>query len=739
MPEVGRRPQPQTFQIAVFQGGGKGLDRPQCVGLDVGPDLLPALSKLCTELGGQHLSGAGVLGSGVLDGLADSLGAIGGDGGDPVHQPGSGVGDGRHHRFGGVLDLGGAPGKTLRQTFAGIYTDLVKDLGGRVDAQRLFGDVRQQVHQTLYLGKQPVPAGLDALPQALDDVGADVAPLAVAAVPDAHQLCHHRQRSLPQRGDAVEQTVDQCFQQVTAAAEEIRGTLEQCARKACDQLPCSSDEGGQVVDDAGDQAFDKPDATVHDLICVLVQIFDQIDHDTGRTAEQDRNVLCDALHQCFQHLPAGGQDGGHGGGQLLGQGGHDLHPAGGKVRQPCGNATGKAGKDVPGGGKHRLRSALGQSGGQGGQTVGAPLGGVTEGRLQLLIQGDAQILGGGLQAVHPVLQGIRHGGIGGFGGTGAVLHLVQHSIEPVCAAVGKRQCAGACLHTGPQPCKGGAVAAHAVVEDLQHIPQTLALGVQLGKALAGLSLQNFAHLGPGTAQLVEHALGVGGRFGGGNAVGGHDCKSAGQVFHTDVVGGGKGNDTTHAGRQLVHAGLAQILGSQQHVRNMVRLIGTHAVGVQGGGQDIHRRTAGGKACCGKLCGFARKGNGVGGVLSGADRLICRLGNVCGGNAHIGGGSKHLSAQILHGQLAGIGNGPHLCKGGLKCGTDVYRRLYKPRHLACCGLYKVRNEAARRHGHGTQALVKAAGVQPGIAGNAEVCQCVHLSFGARAQRAQAVTT
>ena len=203
-------------------------------------------------------------------------------------------------------------------------------------------------------------------------------------------------------------------------------------------------------------------------------------------------------------------------------------------------------------------------------------------------QRNAQVLGVGFQAFHPVGHRVGHRGVGRLGRTAAVLHLGQHIVELLRAGVRQRKRTRASLHAGPQRRKLGGIAAHAVIQHLQHVAQALTAVHQLGKALAGLFLQNLAHGRAGVAQLVQHAFGVGGGLGGSNTVGRHNGQPAGQVFYVHLVGCRQRDDPAHAGRQLVYAGFAQVLGGQQHVRNMPRLVGFQAVGVQGGRQDIDR-------------------------------------------------------------------------------------------------------------------------------------------------------
>ena len=98
---------------------------------------------------------------------------------------------------------------------------------------------------------------------------------------------------------------------------------------------------------------------------------------------------------------------------------------------------------------------------------------------------------------------------------------------------------------------------------------------------------------------------------------------------------------------------------------MSRLVRTLAVSVQRRRQDVHRRGAGCKA---RRCQHGRlpgKGHGVAGVLSGADGLIGRLGDLIRADVHVTGHLQHLTAQALQRHLGRVGNRAHLGHGALK--------------------------------------------------------------------------
>ena len=267
-----------------------------------------------------------------------------------------------------------------------------------------------------------------------------------------------------------------------------------------------------------------------------------------------------------------------------------------------------------------------------------------------------------------MLHGVGHRGVGRLGQVAVRLHLAQHVVELFRAGIRKRQCAGARLHAAPQPRKSGAVAIHAVVQGLQHIPQGCAAVHQLGKALAGLALQNFADRRPGVAQLVQHRLGVGRCLRRGNAVGRHDCQPAGQVLQTDIVGRRQRDDLAHAAGQLVHAGFAKILRSQQHVGHVPGLVSAQAVGVQRRGQDIHRRCARRKARRCQHGRLPRKCYRVPGGLARTDGLVGCLGNVGGPHAHRVGYLHDLALQRIQRYRRRVGDRAYLGKRRLKLGA-----------------------------------------------------------------------
>ena len=181
----------------------QGLDAAHDIALDGLIDLLPAGIELFRELVSQQLCCAGELRPGILDSLADGLCTVSGDGGhgldralytvddlgaggsdgllllggavlqglghalgdrlDAVHEGSCGVGDRCHNLCCGVLRQLLVGGQTLCKTLADIHADLVKDLGGRVDAE----EVLDGIHHARYLG---LDAGHKAVPCTDDTV-----------------------------------------------------------------------------------------------------------------------------------------------------------------------------------------------------------------------------------------------------------------------------------------------------------------------------------------------------------------------------------------------------------------------------------------------------------------------------------------------------------------------------------------------------------------------------------------
>lgn len=130
---------------------------------------------------------------------------------------------------------------------------------------------------------------------------------------------------------------------------------------------------------------------------------------------------------------------------------------------------------------------------------------------------------------------------------------------------------------------------------------------------------------------------------------------------------------------------------------MSRLVRAFAVSIQCRRQDVHRRGAGRKACrCqhGRLPG---KRHCVAGVLSGADGLIGRLGDLIRANVHITGHLQYLAAQALQRHLGRVGNRADLSHGTLKrsaAGKGALQHLADARrhHDLCQAAHQRRAQA-----------------------------------------------
>ena len=77
-------------------------------------------------------------------------------------------------------------------------------------------------------------------------------------------------------------------------------------------------------------------------------------------------------------------------------------------------------------------------------------------------------------------------------------------------------------------------------------------------------------------------------------------------------------------------------------------------------------------------------------------------------------------------------GSHLGHRGLETHADTDRSFCQLCQFSGGSLRQPGDQIACGYRHRAQALIEAACVQPGIAGNTVICHCVHLSFGARAQ-------
>ena len=93
------------------------------------------------------------------------------------------------------------------------------------------------------------------------------------------------------------------------------------------------------------------------------------------------------------------------------------------------------------------------------------------------------------------------------------------------------------------------------------------------------------------------------------------------------------------------------------------------------------------------------------------------------------GLVRQALDLIHAHAHG---GSHLGHGGLEAHADTDRSFCQLCQFSSGSLRQPGDQIACGYRHRAQALIEAACVQPGIAGNTVICHCVHLSFGARAQ-------
>ena len=478
----------------VLHGLGDGLP---AVGGDLGHGLDRLLHAVDELLAGL-CDGLDLLGRAVRHHLSGGLHGAG-------HAVLDGLGGVRHrchHGLGCVLDQLVVLGQALCKAPADVQADLGEHLGRGVDAEQVLNSSDHAGDQRFDAGEKPRPRILDSVQQARDDVLANMTEFGHIAVPDAQKLCHARKCSFAQIFDAAENAVYQSCQQSSPAFQEVGQVREQGGGELGDQLGRRRDEGGQVVGDADDELLQQFQSCVKNCILMVGQILHQLGDGLGRRRCQPRDGPDNTCCQVFQNAA-----------------GCVQHGFGAALRQGCGQSA---------------------------DAVGAPLSCLAQIVVQRIKQLNAEVACSSLQTFHVVLESPCHGFVGSFGRTGAVYHLCEDAVELVSTAGCQRQSAGARFHAGPQACKGRAVSVYAVVKNLQHIAQTLAIGIQLSKTLAGLLLQNFADGRTGVAQLIEHGLGISGSFRCGDTVGRHDSQTAGQIFNADPVGRSQRDDTAHA-------------------------------------------------------------------------------------------------------------------------------------------------------------------------------------------------
>ena len=320
------------------------------------------------------------------------------------------------------------------------------------------------------------------------------------------------------------------YQSHAQHTDQLYPRFQQLGRVVVDDA-CNIGHNAGYVGDHGRQAVDKPlchvqdelDAGVYQLPRIGPQPAGQVGRNGQRLCQQLRDARNHSLPQLGHQIDAALQQ---------------LRPyVGGQVCENAAQPLGQTGKAAAG---KAIRKGLQVAAGQAHSCAQ-----LAADRIK---QRNAQVGSVGFQALHPVGHRVGHGGVGRLGRTAAVLHLGQHIVELLRAGVRQRECTRTGFHAGPQRRKLGGIAAHAVIQHLQHIAQALAAIHQFSKALAGLFLQDLAHGRAGVAQLVQHGLGIGGGLGGSNTVGRHNGQAAGQVFHVHLVGCRQRDDPAHAGR-----------------------------------------------------------------------------------------------------------------------------------------------------------------------------------------------
>ena len=333
----------------------QGLDAAHDIALDGLIDLLPAGIELFRELVSQQLCCAGELRPGVLDGLADGLCTVSGDGGhgldralytvddlgagggdgllllggavlqglghalgdrlDAVHEGSCSVGDRSHNLCCGVLRQLLVGGQTLCKTLADIHADLVKDLGGRVDAEEVLDGARQKIDKVFYFADQRSPARRDAVPQAVYDEFADIQPA---------ERCEYVKDCLADLRDVGDQGRDRLYQplekgsyQLHACNQKLRGVVVDDACDVRNNAGQLLDQGRQAVRETLRQIQDERDACVHDLTDVLPQPGGKVSRQRQRLRQKCGNCAFYSLAQHGDHLDAGAHKLGQGGAQPL--------------------------------------------------------------------------------------------------------------------------------------------------------------------------------------------------------------------------------------------------------------------------------------------------------------------------------------------------------------------------------------------------------------------------------------
>ena len=138
------------------------------------------------------------------------------------------------------------------------------------------------------------------------------------------------------------------------------------------------------------------------------------------------------------------------------------------------------------------------------------------------------------------------------------------------------------------------------------------------------------------------------------------------------------------------------------------------------------------ARCGQVQDAGQHLGGLVGIVSSKRQIVQSVRCLCSSErcsaAHLLGLVRQ-ALDLIHTHAHG---GGHLGHRGLEAHADTDRSFCQLCQFSGGSLRQPGDQIARGHRHCAQALIEAACVQPGIAGNTVICHCVHLSFGARAQ-------
>lgn len=180
--------------------------------------------------------------------------------------------------------------------------------------------------------------------------------------------------------------------------------------------------------------------------------------------------------------------------------------------------------------------------------------------------------------------------------------------------------------------------------------------------------------------------------------------------------------------QLGNVGVCLTGSHSQFIAELVYvlLVGFDVQRSHGIGDQIRRIGQIHAACSSKVQHAGQDLGGLVCIVACQRQIIQRVRCLCSGElgsaAHLLGGVGQ-ALDLIHG---GAHRSRHLRHRCVKAHAYADRGLRQPCQLAASGFGKIRNQVSGGHRHGAYALGKAASVQPGVAGNAVICQCVHLS-------------